>query len=412
MRRRPDDPDRPADGFGEGTSVMPGDPDEPGGEGRDRRVYYASETATRRPTPNVGRGGYEEARRPDREPAPSVGRGGGGPPRSSSRDNAQRPRRGRPRIGRILAVLVVLLLVGTGVLYVVFDGKLQRVDALPDYEGRPAGGKGTNWLIVGSDSREGLSEKERDKLGTGFAAGRRTDTVMIMHISGTVPTLVSLPRDSYVPIPGHSRNKLNAAFAFGGPKLLARTVEQATGLRMDHYMEIGFGGFAGLVDAVGGVTMCIEKPVKDRDSGLNIKKAGCQLLDSKQALAYVRARHAFAQGDLARAQHQREFIGALIKKATSPAIFLNPFKSIPLANEGTKALRVNSGDHLYHLVRLAFAMKALNGSKGTSMVVPVKGTGSAGSAGSVVFWDQQKASALFDALNNGRSVKEFADTKT
>src|SRR4051794_7654654 len=141
MRRRPDDPDRPADGFGEGTSVMPEDPAGPGGEGRDRRVYYGAETATRRPAANVGRGGYEEDRRAFREPAPDVGRGGRAP-RSSSRDIARRPRRGRPRVGRILAVLLVLLLVGTGVLYVVFDGKLQRVDALPDYEGRPAGGKG------------------------------------------------------------------------------------------------------------------------------------------------------------------------------------------------------------------------------------------------------------------------------
>jgi LCP family protein required for cell wall assembly len=229
---------------------------------------------------------------------------------------------------------------------------------------------------------------------------------MIMHIprAGGSPTLVSLPRDSYVPIPGHARNKLNAAFAFGGPALLAQTVEQVTGLRMDHYMEIGFGGFAGLVDAVGGVTMCIDKPVRDPWSGLDIRKAGCQQLDSKQALAYVRSRHGFAGGDLDRVKHQREFIGALIRKATSPGVFLNPFKAIPLADAGAAALTVNRGDHLHHLARLAFAMRALNGG-GVTATVPVRGTGSAGSAGSVVLWDRARALALFEALNNDRPVK-------
>jgi LCP family protein required for cell wall assembly len=401
------------------------EPDPPRSGGRDKRVYYAQESAAPPRPVSKPRDGYDTpARSPyppaDRGRAYGDGRGDGGgqapPPRFPSRppgvpSRPPRRRRGGPRIGRILLVLLVVLLVGTGVLYVVFDGKLQRTEALPDYQGRPEGGRGTNWLIVGSDSREGLSEAERDRLGTGFAAGRRTDTVMILHVPrpGGPTTLVSLPRDSYVPIPGRGSNKLNAAFAFGGPKLLARTVEQATGLRMDHYMEIGFGGFAGLVDAVGGVTMCIDKPVKDSDAGLNIKKAGCQELDSKQALAYVRSRKAFAGGDLDRAKHQREFIGALIKKATSPAVFLNPFKSVPLANAGAGALIVNEGDHLHHLVRLAFAMKALSGDKGTTTSVPVAGNASRAGAGSVVLWDDDRAAALFKALNNDQPLTGIID---
>src|SRR4051794_26761481 len=279
MGRSPDDePSRE----GDRTSYLPADEDDgpppPRSGGRDKRVYYAEEPAApprRVPRPR------EEYDTPARNPYPPADRGRADgerrgqapPPRFPARPSGTpskppRRRRGGPRVGRILLVLLVIVLIGTGVLYVVFDGKLQRTEALPDYEGRPGGGRGANWLIVGSDSREGLSESERQRLGTGFTAGRRTDTVMILHIPrpGGPTTLVSLPRDSYVPIPGRGRNKLNAAFSFGGPKLLARTVEQATGLRMDHYMEIGFGGFAGLVDAVGGVTMCIDKPVKDKDA--------------------------------------------------------------------------------------------------------------------------------------------------
>jgi LCP family protein required for cell wall assembly len=411
MGRRPDDPGIQGEG-----QTLPDSPEtrqlppDAVDDGRNRRVYYAPEGVdarvrpgerprpAQRPQPGPRYDQDSGAPPPPRRPAPSIGR--------------PKPPRRRRRVGRLLLVLLLVLTVGLGALYVVFDSKLRRVDALGDYQGRPAGGRGQNWLIVGSDSREGLTEAERDKLGTGFAPGRRTDTIMIMHIpsvGGGSPTLVSLPRDSYVPIPGRDRNKLNAAFSFGGPKLLAQTVEQATGLRMDHYMEIGFGGFAGMVDAVGSVNICIDKPVRDRFSGLDIRKAGCQDLGSKQALAYVRSRHGFAAGDLDRVKHQRQFIAALIKKATSPGVLLNPFKTLSLANAGTGALTVDEGDHLYNLVRLAFAMRALNGGDAVTTTVPVRGTDNVGSAGSVVLWDRAKAVAFFEALRNDRSVKGLVD---
>ena len=161
----------------------------------------------------------------------------------------------RPRAGCIptlLSLLIVLVIAGG--LFV--DARLTRVDAFPD---NPVPNTaGTNWLIVGSDSREGLSEKDVERLGTGGDIGTgRTDTIMIMHIpNGGKATLVSIPRDSYVEIPGYGMDKINAAFAFGGPKLLAETVENATHLRIDHYAEIGMGGLAGITDAVGGVELC------------------------------------------------------------------------------------------------------------------------------------------------------------
>ena len=326
------------------------------------------------------------------------------PPQKLPRWMRVRPR--RPRWGRRvgLALLVVLaLLLG---LTVWVDLRLQRVDALTDYADRPAATPGADWLIVGSDSREGLSAEQRRRLGTGQAAGRRADTMMLLHIprGGGSPTLVSLPRDSYVPIPGRGRDKLNAAYAFGGPKLLAQTVEQVTGIRIDHYMEIGFDGFASVVDAVGGVRICVQEPINDPNAVR--LKAGCQELNSRQALGYVRTR-ASARGDLDRVERQREFLGALIDKATSPGVLLNPFRNLRLMLNGTNAVAVDDGDHVWSLVRVPFAMRSIGRGGGIATTVPVAGTQTVGDAGSVVVWDRPKALALFDALKQDRSVQNL-----
>jgi len=304
-----------------------------------------------------------------------------------------------------VALLVVLaLLLG---LAVWVDLRLQRVDALSDYADRPAATPGADWLIVGSDSREGLTAEQRRRLGTGQAAGRRADTMMLLHIprGGGSPTLVSLPRDSYVPIPGRGRNKLNAAYAFGGPKLLAQTIEQVTGIRIDHYMEIGFDGFASVVDAVGGVRICVKEPINDPNAALRLK-AGCQELNSKQALGYVRTR-ASARGDLDRVERPREFLGALLDNATSPGVILNPFRNLRLMLNGTDAVAVDDGDHIWSLVRVPLAMRSISRGDGIATTVPVAGTQTVSGAGSVVLWDRQKALALFEALSQDRSVQNL-----
>jgi LCP family protein required for cell wall assembly len=332
-----------------------------------------------------------------RKGRPDVGRPSGPRPRG-------RRRWGR-RIGVVLLVLAVLL-VGLGVWV---DSRLTRVDALPDYEGRPAATPGADWLIVGSDSREGLDAGRRRQLGTGQAAGRRADTMMLLHIPrGTGdPTLVSLPRDSYVPIPGRGRNKLNAAYAFGGPALLARTVEEVTGIRLDRYMEIGFDGFASVVDAVGGVQICPERAMRDPVAGLNVK-AGCQVVASRQALAYVRTR-AGGRGDLDRVERQQEFLGSLVDKVTSPAVLLNPFRSIPLLRTGTDAVAVDQAAHVWNLVRFQFAMRDVAGGGGVATTVPVAGGASISGVGSVVQWDRERALALFEALKNDRPVGDLVE---
>jgi LCP family protein required for cell wall assembly len=313
------------------------------------------------------------------------------------------PRRragGGARILKILAVVVALLLVGTAGLYFYLDSRLNRVAALADYPGRPTGSAGQNWLITGSDSRQGLTRQQENQLATGHdVSGQRSDTIMLLHIPGNggPATLVSLPRDSNVPIPGYGENKLNAAFSLGGPTLLAKTVQQATGLRIDHLMEIGFGGLVNVVNAVGGVTICVKHALVDTASGLNLKP-GCQTLDGGQALGYVRDRHSFAASDLQRVQDQRVFLKALLSKATSPGVFLNPFAAIPTATNSAGALTVDQGTHLYQLVGVAFALRGAQ-----TATVPVAG-GAVTAAGDVLIWDHSNALRLFDALGADRPV--------
>jgi LCP family protein required for cell wall assembly len=302
---------------------------------------------------------------------------------------------------------VLLLLVIAWASYV--DVSLKRVDALADYPGRIGSTAGTNWLIVGSDSRAGLAPDEANRLATGDeagAAGQRPDTIILMHIpavtSSVSPTLVSLPRDSSVPIPGYGRGKINSAVALGGPALLVQTVEKVTGVHVDHYAEIGFAGFASVVDDIGGVQLCPTEPISDPLAGLNIP-AGCQLLDGPRALGYVRTRHS-PRGDLDRVIRQREFLGALISRASSPAVVLNPFRAIPLAVGAPSAITVDNGDHVWDLVRLGEAMRSLSSGNAVTTTVPIAGFGPVTDGSTGVLWDRVRAGRLFDALAKDQPV--------
>ena len=296
----------------------------------------------------------------------------------------------------LILLLVVVLVLG---LFLYFYSRIDKVDAVKDYEGRPEAGSGTNWLIVGSDSREGLSDQEIKDLRLGKVEGRRTDTIILLHkpASGK-PTLVSLPRDSYVPVPGQGRDKLNAAYALGGPDLLVQTVETVTGLRVDHYAEVGFGGFVGMTDAVGGVELCPKRNIRDHKSGLDVDK-GCQEMDGPTALAYVRARYFDPKGDLGRVERQQEFLGAVFDEATSPATLLNPFRMVSLGNASTTALTIDDGDGPVSLVQFALTMRAVAGGGGKRVTVPVADPNYTTSVGSAVRWDRERALDLFRSLD-------------
>jgi LCP family protein required for cell wall assembly len=306
-------------------------------------------------------------------------------------------------------LLIGSLLASAGIIggAVWLDSTLHREQALTDYPDRPGQGRGTNWLLVGSDSRQGLTAEQQQELATGGDIGSsRTDTILLVHVpefrSETPATVVSIPRDSYVPIPGHGKDKINSAFAMGGAPLLTQTVEQATGLRLDHYAEIGFSGFAGLVDALGGVTMCPTAPINDPLAGIDLP-AGCQKFDGRSALGYVRTRDT-PRADLDRMVNQRQFLSALLHRAASPAVWLNPFRwySVPRAAVG--ALTVDRRDHVWDLAQLGWA---LHGSA-TAMTVPI-GELTSGDAGSVVVWNHEAAGRLFDALASDAPVPAALD---
>jgi len=334
---------------------------------------------------------FRQDQRQWQRPAPAPRAGGGG----------RRPR-SRLRVAlAIVATLVALVLVVSVVGYFYLDSRLHRRNVLVDYSGRPAAAAGTNWLITGSDSRQGLSRQQERQLATGVdIGGHRSDTVLVLHIpsNGNPSTLVSIPRDSYVQIPGYGFNKINAAYSLGGPRLLAETVQNATGLRIDHYMGIGFGGLVNVVDAIGGVHMCLPRPITDPAAGLHLKK-GCQTLDGAQALGFVRTRHSFASQDLQREQNQRVFIKALLSKLTSPGTLLNPFAVVPAAFGSTSALTVDEGTHLYQLISVAFALR-----QPQTTTVPIGNANYPTSNGDAVLWDKARATQLFDDLNADHKV--------
>lgn len=273
-----------------------------------------------------------------------------------------------------------------------------------EYAERPAEGAGTTWLLVGSDSREGLTPEQQAELTTGDDMGNgRTDTIIVVHISsltsGAPTTMVSIPRDSYVDIPGYGKDKINAAFAQGGASLLAQTVEEATGLHLDHYAELGFGGFAALVDALGGVQICPPDPIADELAGIDLP-AGCQTVDGRNALGYVRTR-ATPRADLDRMVHQRQFMAALMDRANSPSVWLNPWRWYSVPHAAVAALKVDDGARVWDLARLGWGLRGST----TTVTVPVAELTS-NSAGSVVVWDSDRAAELFEALRTDAAIPQ------
>ncbi|MFF4804880.1 LCP family protein [Streptomyces sp. NPDC001351] len=337
--------------------------------------------------------------------------GGGGPGGPGDRGEYRPRPNWRRRIKWTAITLVTALAVTSVATYFWADGKLHRDVDLSKVIDRPASGAGTNYLIVGSDSRAGLSSEQKKKLHTGSAEGKRTDSMMILHVGSNGDTLVSLPRDSNVTIPSYvgstsgktypatgRQTKLNAAYAEDGPTLLVRTVEANMGLHIDHYVEIGFAGFANIVDAVGGVTINIDKGFKDKYSGADFK-AGEQTLNGEQALAFVRTRHAFATSDLQRTKNQQKFLSALAHQVATPSTVMNPFKLYPTMSAGLDSLTVDKDMSLWDLASMFWAMKGVNSGDGTSLNMPISG-----STGGNLVWDKAKVKTLVDELNNDQKV--------
>lgn len=241
-------------------------------------------------------------------------------------------RRGLPRWLKvtIITVLVLANLAVLAFIWVVQTGANLFEDANTDDEVAgvldPLSGGDRTFLVVGSDSREGLDDLE----GFGDFSGARGDVVMLVKVDpdGTGVTMLSMPRDLWVSIPGHGENRINAAYAFGGPRLMVETIKSNFGIEINHYVEIDFVGFQDLVDELGGITIDFAYPARDVKSGLDVD-AGSQTLDGEQALAYARSRRyqelqngswrSVEANDIGRTGRQQEVMRALLARLKSPS---------------------------------------------------------------------------------------------
>lgn len=357
-------------------------------------AQQASKPATDRPADQPEQ---TQVLRPQNPGPTGPGPSGPPPPRKKIAPPPGEPRkRRRLPLGRIALLLVIAWIAFLVAVPVIAFKKVVEVDATPNGD-RPGDQPGTTYLLVGSDSRKGLSAAENKRLGTGGVGdvGQRTDTIMLLHTGDGPSLLLSIPRDSIVPIPGHGTTKINAAFAFGGPRLLVRTIEQNTGVRIDHYVEIGFGGFVNSVDAVGGIEICPKKRMVDPKANLNIKR-GCQEADGVKALGYARSRYTSGLGDIDRAQRQREVVSGIGSKVKSPWSVLNPFRYHKLVNAGVSSLRVSEDTGPIDLGRFAWAMSRVNGEDGLTCSMPIRDL--------AVHWDTERALALLKLIKEDRTA--------
>ncbi|WP_456064353.1 LCP family glycopolymer transferase [Cutibacterium porci] len=331
----------------------------------------------------------------------------------SPRQTAQRHRgasrstRRRRHPGKVIMVLLLAWLVWLVAVPSYALSHTGTVDATPDGP-RGADHPGTLVLLVGTDERQNLTTKQQKQLGTGTEVGLRTDTMLLLYMPPQGKNvLISLPRDTFLRIPGHGHNKLNAAYSMGGAKLLVETIEKVTNLRINGYVEIGFGGFVQMVDAVGGVQVTLDKPMVDKDSHTNLP-AGTQDLDGVQALGYVRMRKADAEGDLGRVKRQQKVASQVAKKALSPWTFINPVRYWKVNMAAAGAIKLGNDTSTFTALKTARGLMKVSGNDGIKMTVPISTASAYTSAGSSVLWNDNKANQLWDDLRNGDTSKVTA----
>lgn len=319
------------------------------------------------------------------------GRGDASGPGSDGRKPRLRLRKGRI-VAAALVLLLVLVVAWPVGLLMWANSKIEHVAALSGAAGTP----GTTYLLAGSDSREDGA------IASDGTEGARTDTIMLLHVPESGPTaLVSLPRDTYTEIPGKGPAKLNAAYAWGGPELLVASVEGLTGITVDHYVEVGLGGVKELVDAVGGVELCLDYDVDDEKSNLKWK-AGCHTVKGKKALAFIRMRYSDPKGDIGRAERQRQLISAVTKKAADAGTLVNPGKQVALIDSGLGAVAASEGTGIVNLGQLALAFRAASGGEGITGTPPIESLDyRPGGVGSTVLLAPDGAPEFFAGIRNG-----------
>ena len=338
-----------------------------------------------------------------------------------------RRKRSTGRIVRWIAIPLVAILLLTGG-YVVFNYQrfvsgVTHVDAIvkpatednvPDMDGVDQ-----NILLVGDDHRpDGATAEDLAKLGTeDDGGGVNTDTMMVLHLpaDGSTATLISFPRDSWVDIPDHGKAKLNSAFSLGqrdggdsgGAQLLIQTIQNMTGLSIDHYVRVSMLGFYNVVDALGPVEVCLNNAVNDHYS-TTVLPAGVSTLNAQQALAFVRQRHGLPNGDLDRQVRQQYFLNVEARKILSAGTLLNPFKLGQVLDAVSSAVETDPG---LNFITLAAQMKDLRADSIVSATIPILGTPTiyvGGSAVSIVEVDTAAMPAFISSLVSGPSAYEEA----
>ncbi|WP_374112924.1 LCP family protein [Streptomyces sp. WAC 00631] len=309
---------------------------------------------------------------------------------------------------------------------------IERVDpfaGLPDRPARAEGGDALTFLLVGTDGRDRITAEQRRKYRLGGEPCHCTDAILLVHLSADRRRagVVSIPRDSYAELPADAESggedgagagggsdaegtgggrpvKINSVYAEGGPRLTVRTVENLTRVRIDHYLEVDFSSFIRTVDLLGGVDICTTRPLRDPRSGLDLP-AGTSRLDGGEALAYVRARHLDAEGDLGRMRRQQLFLAALMDRAAESGLLLNPVALDRAAGQLLRSVRADPGLGPEELIGLGRAMRGFTAASSEFVSVPVADPDHrVPGIGSTVLWDRPKAEALFEALREDRPL--------
>lgn len=265
----------------------------------------------------------------------------------------------------------------------------------------PASADATTILLLGSDKR-----------ADGSVAGQRSDTMMVIHIPADHSEIgvVSIPRDSWVQVPGHGPAKINAAYSWGGPALAVETVERLTGVRMDHVAVIDWEGFKRITDLLGGVEVTIPNTVKDGYSG-RTWQAGTQRMDGETALAYVRQRAGLPRGDFDRIERQQAFLRSLAGQTLSTSTFTNPTLLYDVLDAVTANLSVEEGWTTSQMRNLAWSLRSVRASDISFTVVPLDRLGTE-QGQSVVYLDRPTGEELWQAVREDRLGEWIGDTGT
>ncbi|MFJ3922196.1 LCP family protein [Streptomyces sp. NPDC090022] len=274
--------------------------------------------------------------------------------------------------------------------------------------GRSGPDRGTNILVVGTDSRAGLSKAEKERLHVGGKGCNCTDVMMLVHLSqdGRRASVVSIPRDSYVEYADGSgvKGKINGAYARGGGPLTVKTVEKATGLHVHHYLETGFAGFERAVDGLGGATVCTDTHLADENSGLDLIP-GFHHTDGRGALRYVRARHVGRPGDLGRVRRQQRAVSDLLTRLTAEGALADPLATATTVRTLLKSVRTDAGTGLTDLVRIGLTLGRLSPERTEFATVAMREFDHrVPGVGSTLLWHEERARALWAALAADRPV--------